>query len=690
MRVVKRTGEQVKFDSQKIQRAIHQAAEAVKEKLDTVAMDKILDDIILKIEEKKHCHVNNGSTKCVEIEEIQDFVEMTLMEMGYFKIAKAYILYRMERYRARESKAVMVDVFKTVTDYLDRADWRVNANANQDYSVGGLILNSSGKITANYWLNYVYPPEIKQAHIDGDFHIHDLDMLAGYCSGWSLRQLLLEGFNGPAGNIHSNPPKHFESASNQIINFFGTLQNEWAGAMAFSSFDTYLAPYIRKDGLDYKKVEQIVQQFVFNCNVPSRWGSQTPFTNITFDWVCPEDLRDQHPLIGDEMQPWPYSDYQKEMDMINKAFLTIMQQGDGKGRIFTFPIPTYNLTRDFNWDSENAELLFQMTAKYGAPYFQNYVSSGLNPGDVRSMCCRLQLDLNELKLRGNGLFGSSEMTGSIGVVTINLARLGYLSQDKNDFFERLEYLMDIARNSLEIKRKILKRNLEDGFYMYTKRYLPNLKNHFSTIGLNGGNEACLNLLGVDIAHSEGKEFTKEILAFMRNKISGYQKETGNLYNLEATPAEGATYRFAREDRKRYPDIIQATDGEETYYTNSTQLHVSYTDDPLLALKHQEEIQSLYNGGTVFHLYVGEQIRDWKGCRRLVKKIAENFLIPYFTITPTFSVCKDHGYIGGEKTTCPLCHQETEVWSRVMGYFRPVSQWNKGKRAEFTDRKAFTV
>ena len=690
MRVVKRTGEKVVFDGHKISRAIVMAAEAVNQKLDKSQLQTIMNLVIKKIEETKHCHVHNGSTKTIQIEEIQDFVEMILMELGHFKIAKAYILYRQERYRCRESKAVIVDVFKTVTDYLDRADWRVNANANQDYSVGGLILNSSGKITANYWLNYIYPTEIKQAHIDGDFHIHDLDMLAGYCSGWSLRQLLLEGFNGPTGNIHSNPPKHFESAVNQIINFFGTLQNEWAGAMAFSSFDTYLAPYVRKDKLEYKKIEQIIQQFIFNSNVPSRWGSQTPFTNITFDWVCPEDLREQHPVIAGEMQPYPYADYQKEMDMINKAFLKIMLDGDGKGRIFTFPIPTYNLTKDFNWESENAGLLFQMTAKYGAPYFQNFVKSGLNPGDVRSMCCRLQLDVNELKSRGNGLFGSAEMTGSIGVVTVNLARLGYLSKTKEEFFEKLGHLMDMAKNSLEIKRKILKKNLKDGFYVYTKRYLPNLKNHFSTIGLNGGNEACLNLLGVDIAHADGQKFAGEILMFMRERISRYQKETGNLYNLEATPAEGATYRFAREDKKRYPDILQASGDDDSYYTNSTQLHVGYTEDPLKALKHQEDIQSLYNGGTVFHLFVGEKIRDWKGCMRLVKKIAETYRIPYFTITPTFSVCKDHGYIQGEVKTCPHCGEGTEIWSRVMGYFRPVNQWNRGKKTEFRDRQVFSV
>ncbi|MFP4498503.1 MAG: ribonucleoside triphosphate reductase [Vulcanimicrobiota bacterium] len=687
MKVIKRSGDIVPFDKERILRAILKAAVAVNRKLSKQEADAVLDIVIQKIKEKTG--YKNGRTR-VQLEDIQDIVELTLMENRYFDIAKAYILYRQERYRTRETKSVMVDVFDTVQDYMERTDWRVNANANQDYSVGGLILNSSGKITANYWLNYVYPPEVKRAHIEGDFHIHDLDMLAGYCSGWSLKQLLYEGFNGPSGNTDSNPPRHLGSAVSQIINFFGTLQNEWAGAMAFSSFDTYLAPYIRIDNLNYDDVQQVLQQFVFNCNVPSRWGTQTPFTNITFDWVCPVDMKDQPVIIAGELQDFTYGDCQAEMDMINKAFLEIMQAGDARGRVFTFPIPTYNLTPDFDWEGENVELLFKMTAKYGAPYFQNYICTQLNPGDVRSMCCRLQLDLKELKSRGNGLFGSAEMTGSIGVVTINLARLGYLASDKQEFFEKLARLMDIARNSLEIKRKLLQKNLDNGFYIYTRRYLPSLRNHFSTIGLNGANEASLNLIGADIASLEGREFAKEILNFMRNRISQYQEETGNLYNLEATPAEGATFRFAKEDRARFPGIIQANQHGDPYYTNSTQLPVNYTDDPIAALRHQEEIQPLYNGGTVFHLYLGEQIRDWQGCRNLVRKIAENVKIPYFTITPTFSICPNHGYLSGEVPSCPTCETETEVWSRVMGYFRPVNQWNKGKRSEFKDRKVFLV
>ncbi len=597
---------------------------------------------------------------------------------------------REKRFQVRISQGVVVEVERTMSEYLNQIDWRVNANANQGYSLGGMILNTSGKLIANYWLNSIYTKEIREAHIEADIHIHDLDMFSGYCAGWSLRQLLEEGFNGVPGKVESAPPKHLETAVGQMVNFLGTLQNEWAGAQAFSSFDTYLAPFVKVDNLTEEQVKQCVQQFVFNLNVPSRWGTQTPFTNITLDWVCPEDMLEKRPIIAGKQLSFTYGDCQKEMDMINKAFIEVMSAGDAKGRIFTFPIPTYNITKDFDWEKENAKLLFEMTAKYGIPYFQNFVNSTLKPSDVRSMCCRLQLDLRQLRARGGGLFGSAEMTGSIGVVTINLARIGFLSKTKEEFMQRLGQLMDISKESLEMKRRVVAENIERGLLPFTKRYLLSLHNHFSTIGLNGMNEALMNFMQQDISTHEGKAFALEVLEVMRNKLADYQEETGHFYNLEATPAEGTTYRFAKEDKKRFPNIIQAGTNEAPYYTNSSHLPVGYTDDPLRALDHQDGLQTRYTGGTVLHLFLGERVKDWKACRDFVKRVAENYHLPYFTITPTFSICPKHGYLRGEVQACPTCQGPCEIWSRLVGYFRPVDQWNKGKKSEYAERTEYRV
>ncbi len=560
---------------------------------------------------------------------------------------------------APSSDASKLDISGTVREYLHRSDWRVNANANQGYSLGGLILNTAGKVIANYWLNDVYTPAIGEAHRNADIHIHDLDMLSGYCAGWSLRTLLHEGLNGVPGKVESAPPKHLSSAIGQMVNFLGTLQNEWAGAQAFSSFDTYLAPFIRKDNLDYATVRQCIQEFVYNLNVPSRWGTQTPFTNITFDWVCPEDLRDQVPVIASEEMPFSYGDLQAEMDMINRAYIEVMTAGDSMGRVFTFPIPTYNITRDFDWHSENALRLFEMTARYGLPYFQNFLNSDLEPNMVRSMCCRLQLDLRELLKRGNGLFGSAEQTGSLGVVTVNCARLGYLYRgNKPALMARLDQLMDLARDSLETKRQIIGQLMLEGLFPYTKRYLGTLRNHFSTIGVNGLNEMIRNFTDdrEDISSDWGREFALELLDHVRDRMKQYQEETGHLYNLEATPAEGTTYRFAREDRKRFPDILQAGTDEAPYYTNSSQLPVGYTDDPFEALDLQDELQTRYTGGTVLHLYMRERISDAATCARFVKTVLENYRLPYITVTPTFSICPVHGYLNGEHEFCPRCDE----------------------------------
>jgi anaerobic ribonucleoside-triphosphate reductase len=606
--------------------------------------------------------------------------------------------------RAKTS-SITIDVEHAIEEYLDKLDWRVKANANQGYSLGGLILNTSGKVTANYWLSHVYPAQIGLAHREGDMHIHDLDMLAGYCAGWSLRNLLNEGFNGVPGKIEAAPPRHFTSALGQIVNFLGALQNEWAGAQALSSFDTYLAPFLRKDKLDYETMVQAMQEFVFNLNVPSRWGTQTPFTNLTFDWVCPEDLREEIPLIGGEECDFTYADCQDEMDAINKAFIEVMMRGDAKGRVFTFPIPTYNITDDFPWDSENSRLLFEMTAKYGLPYFQNFINSELKPNQIRSMCCRLQLDLRELLKRGNGLFGSAEQTGSLGVVTINCARLGYrYAHDERALFEELDRLLELGRDSLEIKRELIQRLMDEGLYPYTRRYLGTLRNHFSTLGVNGINEMIRNFTSdkEDITTKFGEALAIRLLDHVRERMLEFQNDTGNMYNLEATPAEGTTYRFAKEDLKRFPGILQAGTDEAPYYTNSSQLPVGFTDDPFEALERQDTLQKKYTGGTVLHLYMSERLSSAEACAALVRKSLTRFHLPYVTITPTFSICPKHGYLSGEHHLCPTCdneaklkgvydednRQECEVWTRVMGYHRPVSAFNPGKRSEHTERQHF--
>ncbi|AEQ05892.3 ribonucleoside triphosphate reductase [Corynebacterium pseudotuberculosis 258] len=579
----------------------------------------------------------------------------------------------------------------TIEEYLDRSDWRVNANANQDYSLGGMILNSAGKITANYWLDNVFSPEAGQAHRDGTIHIHDLDMLSGYCAGWSLRQLLEQGFNGVSGTISSHPPKHFSSACGQIVNFLGTLQNEWAGAQAFSSFDTYMAPFVRLDNLSYNDVVQQMQEFIFNLNVPSRWGTQTPFTNLTFDWTCPEDLQDQVPFIGEEPQPFTYGDLQSEMDIINRAFIEVMSAGDADGRPFTFPIPTYNITKDFDWDSSNAKALFTMTAKYGLPYFQNFINSDLDPGMIRSMCCRLQLDLRELLKRGNGLFGSAELTGSIGVVTLNCARLGYLhADDEEGLLASVDKLVQLGIETLERRRAFVAKQMDAGLYPYSSRWLPSLDNHFSTIGVNGCNEMIRNFThdAYDLTDPQGHAQVARLLDHINDLLVKAQERTGHLFNLEATPAEGATYRLAKEDIKRYPGILHAGTEEEPYYTNSSQLPVSHTPDPFEALALQEDLQSKYTGGTVLHLYMGAAMSDGEACAKLVRRSLENFRLPYVTITPTFSICPTHGYISGEHPECPDCGEHTEMWTRVMGYFRPVQSFNTGKKGEFHERTYF--
>ena len=593
-----------------------------------------------------------------------------------------------------------VDAIATITEYLDRSDWRVNANANQGYSLGGMMLNTSGKVVANYWLSQVYPAVAGQAHRNADLHIHDLDMFAGYCAGWSLKDLLQQGFNGVPGAIAAGPAKHFSSAVGQIVNFLGTLQNEWAGAQAFSSFDTYMAPFVRLDDMTYDQVKQCMQELIFNLNVPSRWGTQTPFTNLTFDWTCPADLADEHPLIGDDVCDFAYGDLQAEMDLINRAFMEVMTEGDAEGRVFTFPIPTYNITRDFDWDAPNTELLFTMTAKYGLPYFQNFINSELDPGMIRSMCCRLQLDLRELLKRGNGLFGSAEQTGSVGVVTINMARLGYLyADDEAALIARLDELLEIGRDTLELKRTVIQHHIDAGLFPFTKRYLGTLDNHFSTLGVNGMNEMVRNFThdAYDLTDPRGHAMCVRLLDHVRDRMVEFQEATGHLYNLEATPAEGTTYRFAKEDRKRYPGILQAGTETNPYYTNSSQVPVGYTDDPFEAQEMQEELQTKYTGGTVLHLYMNERISSAAACKELVRRSLTAFRTPYITITPTFSICPVHGYLVGEHLTCDKCAElhpeaepvECEVWTRVMGYFRPVRSFNIGKKGEYMERQMFT-
>ena len=657
--VTKRDGTLAPFDSNKIYNAIKKAGESTGEFGESESW--LLTSQVLKVLKHKF------SESLPTIEHIQDIVEQVLISANYFATAKAYILYRDQRNRARTDRKVMVDVESSINEYLEKLDWRVNANANQGYSNGGLILNVSGKVTANYWLSHVYPAEVGEAHRNGDIHIHDLDMLAAYCAGWSLKNLLHEGFNGVPGKTEAGPAKHLSAAVGQMVNFMGTLQNEWAGAQAFSSVDTYLAPYIRADHLTYEQVEQSIQELIYNLNVPSRWGSQTPFTNFTFDWVCPEDLRDKHPIIAGVEQPFTYGDLKEEMHMINKAYMTVMMKGDIKGRPFTFPIPTYNMTPDFPSEDDNTELLFEMTAKYGLPYFQNFINSVLKPGQIRSMCCRLQLDLRELLARGNGLFGSAEQTGSIGVFTFNCARLGYVYKgDEAGLFARVDELMNIARTSLEIKRKVIQRLIDNGLFPFTKRYLGTLRNHFSTIGVNGINEMIRNFTNDEhnIADQWGQDFAVKFLDYIRAKMVKIQEETGHMYNLEATPAESATFRFAREDKKRFKGIIQAGTEENPYYTNSSQLPVGFTDDPFEALDLQSALQTKYTGGTVLHLYMGQRISSAKVCRDIVRKVLTNYRLPYVTITPTFSVCPKHGYISGEHKFCPICDEEKKAEKRA--------------------------
>lgn len=651
-RIIKRDGSIRPFDASKIESAIAHAGRATGEFDENEAQHLTNQNVLRKL-----LKIGNSSP---HIEEIQDAVECALYDSGYRKTLRAYIVYREQHQKLRTDHQSLVNVEASMNEYLDQLDWRVNANANQGYSLGGLILNVSGKVIANYWLNHVYPPEVGQAHRVADMHIHDLDMLAGYCAGWSLRALLHEGLNGVPGKVESGPPKRMSSAVGQIVNFLGTLQNEWAGAQAFSSFDTYMAPYVRNENLSYDAVRQYMQELIYNLNVPSRWGTQTPFTNLTFDWVCPEDVRDQVPMIGGVEVPFTYGDLQAEMDMINRAYIEVMMAGDNKGRVFTFPIPTYNITDDFDWHSENAERLFEMTAKYGLPYFQNFLNSELKPNMIRSMCCRLQLDLRELLKRGNGLFGSAEQTGSLGVVTINCARLGFIYQgDEEALMARVDELLELGKISLEIKRKVIQRHMDNGLFPYTRRYLGTLRNHFSTIGVNGINEMIRNFTQDkhDISTSWGHDFAVRLLDHIRARMIEIQDETGNMYNLEATPAEGTTYRFAREDTKMYPGILQAGTQDMPYYTNSSQLPVGYTDDPFEALEKQDVLQRKYTGGTVLHLYMNDPLSSVDACRTLIQRALSRFTLPYITISPTFSICPKHGYLGGQHEFCPKCDEE---------------------------------
>jgi anaerobic ribonucleoside-triphosphate reductase len=650
--IIKRDGNAVPFDAAKIASALRRAGQASVQ-FDGQQADLLCTQVLRQLVAEQRAAV-------LPIEQVQDAVETVLFQAGYARTLRAFIVYREQHRALRRDGQGKVDVASSINEYLERRDWRVNANANQGYSLGGLILNVSGKVIANYWLDHVYPPEVGQAHRDADLHIHDLDMLAGYCAGWSLRTLLHEGLNGVPGKVESSPPRHMSSAIGQIVNFLGTLQNEWAGAQAFSSFDTYMAPYVRNDKLSYDEVKQYIQELIYNLNVPSRWGTQTPFTNLTFDWVCPFDLREQVPVIGGVEMAFSYGELRLEMDMINRAYIEIMMAGDAKGRVFTFPIPTYNITADFDWDSPNADRLFDMTARYGLPYFQNFINSELQPNMIRSMCCRLQLDLRELLKRGNGLFGSAEQTGSLGVVTINCARLGLTCQgDEPALLARLDQLLDLGKCSLEIKRKVIQRYMDDGLFPYTKRYLGTLRNHFSTLGVNGINEMIRNFTADehDITSAWGHAFALRLLDHVRARMLAYQDETGHMYNLEATPAEGTTYRFAKEDRKRHPGILQAGTELMPYYTNSSQLPVGFTDDPFEALERQDALQRKYTGGTVLHLYMSEPLSSADACRTLVRRALSRFGLPYITITPTFSICPQHGYLGGKHEFCPKCDAE---------------------------------
>ena len=685
--VKKRDNKIVDFDLTKISSAIQMAFEACEVNFHP----SIIDFLALRVTADFEPKIKDG---LIAVEDIQDSVESVLIQGGYAEVAKAYILYRRQREKLRNMKSTILDYKELVDSYVKVTDWRVKENSTVTYSVGGLILSNSGAITANYWLSEVYDDEIAQAHRGADIHIHDLSMLTGYCAGWSLKQLIREGLGGIPGKMTSAPAKHLSVLCNQMVNFLGIMQNEWAGAQAFSSFDTYLAPFVKADNLNYEQVKKSLEAFIYGVNTPSRWGTQAPFSNITLDWTVPKDMESMPAIVGGRDMDFTYGDCKAEMDMINKAFIEIMIEGDANGRGFQYPIPTYSITRDFDWsETENNKLLFEMTSKYGTPYFSNYINSDMEPSDVRSMCCRLRLDLRELRKKSGGFFGSGESTGSVGVVTINMPRIAYLSADKEEFYRRLDHMMDVAARSLSIKRTVITKLLNEGLYPYTKRYLGTFENHFSTIGLIGMNEACLNARWIrkDLTETEAQDFTKEVLNHMRERLSDYQEQYGDLYNLEATPAESTTYRLAKHDKRRYPDIITAGgDDGAPYYTNSSHLPVGYTEDVFSALDIQDELQTLYTSGTVFHAFLGEKLPDWKAAANLVRKIAMNYKLPYYTLSPTYSICKKHGYLAGELYECPHCGEKTEVYSRITGYYRPVQNWNDGKAHEFKDRRTYNI
>ena len=685
-RVAKRDGSSVEFELSKISAAMVKAFEAVNRHHHPTVINMLALQVTADFEKE----IKDG---VISVEQIQDSVERVLSDAGYSDVAKAYILYRKQREKIRNVNSALLNYKDLVDNYLQINDWRVKENSTVTYSVGGLILSNSGAITANYWLSEIYDEEVANAHRTAALHLHDLSMLTGYCAGWSLKQLIQEGLGGVVGKITSSPASHLSTLCNQMVNFLGIMQNEWAGAQAFSSFDTYLAPFVKVDNLSQKEVKQCVQSFIYGVNTPSRWGTQAPFSNITLDWTVPADLKDMPAIVGGKEMDFTYGDCKKEMDMVNKAFIEIMIEGDANGRGFQYPIPTYSITRDFDWsETENNKLLFEMTAKYGTPYFSNYINSDMEPSDVRSMCCRLRLDLRELRKKSGGFFGSGESTGSIGVVTINLPRIAYLAENEADFYARLDKLMDIAARSLKVKRTVITQLLENGLYPYTKRYLGTFNNHFSTIGLIGMNEVGLNAkwIRADLTHEKTQQFAKEVLDHMRERLSDYQEMYGDLYNLEATPAESTTYRFAKHDKEKYPDIITANENGTPYYTNSSHLPVGFTEDIFTALEIQDELQTRYTSGTVFHAFLGEKLPDWKAAASLVRKIAENHKLPYYTMSPTYSVCADHGYLTGEQGTCPHCGKKTEVYSRITGYYRPVQNWNDGKSQEFKDRKVYNI
>ncbi len=686
--VRKRDNKIVDFDISKITKAIEMAFDAC----EVNYHPNIIDFLALKVTANFEAKIKDD---LIAVEDIQDSVEEVLVQGGYAEVAKAYILYRRQREKLRSLKSTILDYKEIVDAYVKVTDWRVKENSTVTYSVGGLILSNSGAITANYWLSEVYDNEIAQAHRAADIHLHDLSMLTGYCAGWSLKQLIKEGLGGIPGKMTSAPAKHLSVLCNQMVNFLGIMQNEWAGAQAFSSFDTYLAPFVKADNLSYEQTKKALEAFIYGVNTPSRWGTQAPFSNITLDWTVPKDMESMPAIVGGKEMDFTYGDCKAEMDMVNKAFLEIMIEGDAHGRGFQYPIPTYSITRDFDWsETENNRLLFEMTSKYGTPYFSNYINSDMEPSDVRSMCCRLRLDLRELRKKSGGFFGSGESTGSIGVVTINMPRLAYLAEDVDDFYKRLDHMMDVSARSLSIKRKVITKLMEEGLYPYTKRYLGTFENHFSTIGLVGMNEACLNArwLRADLTDEAAQAFTKDVLNHMRERLSDYQEQYGDLYNLEATPAESTTYRFAKHDVKRFPNIITAGGGENgaPYYTNSSHLPVSYTEDVFSALDVQDELQTLYTSGTVFHAFLGERLPDWKAAASIVRKIAENYRLPYYTMSPTYSICREHGYLAGEHFTCPHCGEKAEVYTRITGYYRPVQNWNDGKTQEFKERKEYVI